>query len=283
MPEFDARSETNLATLRPKAQPHFRALLRALKTYAASHGLDVKIISANRTWAEQDALFAKGRTTPPIGKKYIVTNARGGQSNHNFQIAVDIGLFKDGKYLGESPHYDTMGPLGEALGLEWGGSWHDLSDAPHYQIKTNKKVSVLRELVRTQGWSAVDALIPTFVEPTPTPTPAPTSIPTASIDPVTVFLDNGDGAQKIELDAWFIESRVWVAIRDWTDYFGGSLREKDGKFTLLLNDQSAPITTQIVKERAVAKFADINAVLGWNFSFNGATRPRTLTIHPDKD
>ncbi|MBB6050214.1 M15 family metallopeptidase [Armatimonas rosea] len=278
MPEFDARSETNLATLRPKAQPHFRALLRALKTYATSHGLDVKIISANRTWAEQDALFAKGRTAP--GPK--VTNARGGQSNHNFQIAVDIGLFKDGKYLEESVHYDKMGPLGEALGLEWGGSWHDLSDAPHYQIKTNKKVSVLRELVRTQGWPAIDALIPTFVEH-PSPVPAPTPSPAPTLDPVTVFLDHGDGAKKIELDAWFIESRVWVAIRDWTDYFGGSLLEKDGKYSLLLNDQSAAIKTQVINERTVAKFADINAVLGWNFSFNGAARPRTLTIHPDKD
>jgi peptidoglycan LD-endopeptidase CwlK len=280
MPEFDARSEKNLATLRPKAQPHFRALLRALIAYATSHGLEVKIISANRTWAEQDALFAKGRTTPPIGKKFIVTNARGGQSNHNFQIAVDIGLFKDGKYLEESVHYKKVGALGEELGLEWGGRWKDLPDTPHYQIKTNKKVSVLRELVRTEGWSALDELIPVFVPaPEPEPTPAPVSV----IDPVTIFLDNGDGASKIELDAWFIESRVWVAIRDWTDFFGGSLRERDGKFTLLLNDQSAPITTQIINERAVAKFADINAVLGWNFSFNGAARPRTLTIHPDKD
>lgn len=282
MPEFDARSETNLATLRPKAQPHFRALLRALKTYATSHGLEVKIISADRTWPEQDALFAKGRTTPPIGKKYIVTNARGGQSNHNFQIAVDIGFFKDGDYLAESVHYKKVGELGEALGLEWGGRWKDLPDTPHYQIKTNKKVSVLRELVRTKGWSALDKLIPVFV-PAPEPEPEPTPAPVLVIDPVKVLLDDGDGATEIDLDAWFIESRVWVAIRDWTDFFGGSLRERGGKYTLLLNDQSAPITTQIVNERAVAKFADINAVLGWNFSFNGAARPRTLTIHPDKD
>jgi hypothetical protein len=284
-PEFEERSETNLATLRPKAQPHFRALLRALKTYALEKGLEVKIISANRTWAEQDALFAKGRTKP--GPK--VTNARGGQSNHNYQIAVDIGLFKDGKYLEESVHYSKLGPLGEALGLEWGGRWKDFQDTPHYQIKTGKKISVLRELVRTEGWDALDELIPDFSPapeptpaPTPTPTPAPVPSPVLEPDTVAIFLDRGEGAKKLSLDAWFSESRVWVAIRDWTDFFGGTLIEKNGKFSLLLSGQSTPIPTKIIAERTVAKFADINAVLSWDFSFDGATRPRKLTIHPDR-
>ena len=275
-PEFEERSEKNLATLRPKAQPHFRALLRTLKTYATSKGLEAKIISANRAWAEQDALFAKGRTTE--GPK--VTNARGGQSNHNYQIAVDIGLFENDKYLPESVHYKKMGPLGEALGLEWGGSWKTIKDEPHYQIKTNKRISVLRELVRTDGWSALDALIPTFAatpEPPPTPAPAPVGLP----DTVEVFLDRGEEAKKLSLDAWFVESRVWVAIRDWADFFGGTLIEKNGKFSLLLSGQSTPIPTQIIAEHTAARFADINAVLGWNFSFDGAIRPRKLTIHPD--
>ena len=274
-PEFEERSEKNLATLRPKAQPHFRALLRTLKTYASSKGLEVKIISANRTWAEQDALFAKGRTTE--GPK--VTNARGGQSNHNYQIAVDIGLFENDKYLPESVHYKKIGPLGEALGLEWGGRWSDFPDTPHYQIKTNKRISVLRELVRTDGWGALDALIPPFTAPTPEPASVPK--PTPPPDTVAVFLDRGEGAKILSLDAWFVESRVWVAIRDWVDFFGGTLVEKNGKFSLLLSGQSTPIPTQIIAERTAARFADINAVLGWNFSFDGALRPRALTIHPD--
>jgi D-alanyl-D-alanine carboxypeptidase len=283
-PEFDERSEKNLATLRPKAQPHFRALLRALKSYAASKGLDVKIISANRTWAEQDALYEKGRSKP--GPK--VTNARGGQSNHNYQIAVDIGFFEGGDYLEESVHYKKAGPLGEALGLEWGGRWKDFPDTPHYQIKTGKRISVLRELVRTEGWSALDALIPTFAEPTapeptpkPTPAPKPTPTPAPLQEPVTVSLDRGEGAKVLSLDAWFIESRVWVAIRDWTDYFGGTLVEKNGKFSLLLSGQSTTIATQRIAGRTAAKFADINAVLGWDYTFEGASRPRKLTIHPD--
>ena len=45
----------------------------------------VRITQGLRTIAEQDALYAKGRTTP--GKK--VTNAKGGQSVHNYGFAVD--------------------------------------------------------------------------------------------------------------------------------------------------------------------------------------------------
>ena len=193
---------------------------------------------------------------------------------------MDIGLFENDKYLPESVHYKKMGPLGEALGLEWGGSWKTIKDEPHYQIKTNKRISVLRELVRTDGWSALDALIPTFAatpEPPPTPAPAPVGLP----DTVEVFLDRGEEAKKLSLDAWFVESRVWVAIRDWADFFGGTLVEKNGKFSLLLSGQSTPIPTQIIAEHTAARFADINAVLGWNFSFDGVARPRKFTIHPD--
>ena len=56
---------------------------------------DCKIISGSRTYAEQNVIDAQGRTTP--GK--IVSNAKGGQSLHNFGIAWDVGIFKNGKYL----------------------------------------------------------------------------------------------------------------------------------------------------------------------------------------
>jgi len=44
-----------------------------------------------RSFHEQDDLYAIGRTVP--GK--IVTNAKGGESAHNFALAVDIVLLKD--------------------------------------------------------------------------------------------------------------------------------------------------------------------------------------------
>ncbi len=45
-----------------------------------------------RTNAEQNALFAKGRdhTGKIIDKSQVVTNARAGQSSHNFGLAIDV-------------------------------------------------------------------------------------------------------------------------------------------------------------------------------------------------
>lgn len=123
----DERSEKTIATLLPEVQP----LARALVQKAAVNGITIKIISGHRSYAEQDALYAQGRTAP--GKK--VTNARGGYSNHNFGIAFDVGVFSGRQYLGESPKYKAVGVLGMELGLEWGGKWTSFADEPHFQLR----------------------------------------------------------------------------------------------------------------------------------------------------
>ena len=76
---------------------------------------------------------AKGRTAPGP----VVTRARAGYSLHNFGIAIDLGVFSsDGKkYHEENPLYRELGPLGESLGLEWGGRWKTILDEPHYQFR----------------------------------------------------------------------------------------------------------------------------------------------------
>ena len=128
---FDERSEIQLATLHPEMQKAMRAFLGVAKTICAKVGCDVKIISGARSYMEQDALFAMGRTTP--GKK--VTNAAAGHSNHNFGIAADIGIFRGKEYCDEHPLYHELGTLGKSLGLEWGGDWKSIVDEPHYQLR----------------------------------------------------------------------------------------------------------------------------------------------------
>lgn len=123
----DARSEKVIATLLPEVRPMARALVQK----AAAAGITIRIISGLRTYAEQDALYAQGRTAPGN----VVTNARGGFSNHNFGIAFDIGVFEGNRYLGDSPKYRAVGVLGMDLGLEWGGSWKTIVDQPHYQLR----------------------------------------------------------------------------------------------------------------------------------------------------
>jgi peptidoglycan L-alanyl-D-glutamate endopeptidase CwlK len=123
----DPRSENAIATLLPEVQPIARTLVQR----AAQCGIQIKIISALRSYQEQDILYAQGRTQP--GDK--VTNARGGYSNHNFGIAFDVGVFEGSKYLPDSPKYKAVGVLGMDLGLEWGGNWKTITDQPHFQLR----------------------------------------------------------------------------------------------------------------------------------------------------
>lgn len=118
--KVDDRSERVIATLLPEVQPYARALIAK----AAANGITIKVISGLRTYGEQNDLYAQGRTKP--GK--IVTNARGGYSNHNFGIAFDIGVFEGSRYLDDSPKYKAVGALGRDLGLEWGGNWKTIQD-----------------------------------------------------------------------------------------------------------------------------------------------------------
>ena len=138
MPQFDARSEKNINTLVPKAQEKARAFLQAVR----DAGINAKIIDGSRTFKEQDALFAIGRTKPG----HIVTNAKGGFSNHNFGVAWDIGIFDGTKFVTESSRYDKAGKIGKTLGLEWGGDFNSITDKPHFQCKTGKTTAALRKL-----------------------------------------------------------------------------------------------------------------------------------------
>ena len=140
---LDERTEKNIATLHPKAQAKAREFMAQAVPLMEQLGAQVKIISGNRTYAEQDALYAQGRTKAGS----IVTNARAGASNHNFGTAWDVGIFKDGKYLDDSPLYKTLGKVGQSLGLEWGGAWKSISDEPHFEVKTGLTMAEKRARV----------------------------------------------------------------------------------------------------------------------------------------
>ncbi|MGY6275050.1 M15 family metallopeptidase [Methylomonas sp. MgM2] len=135
---FDSRSERSIATLNPKAQRLARIFLKKV----LNAGIEARIISGTRTYDEQNALFRKGRFGNP---KPIVTKAKGGHSNHNFGIAWDIGIFKNGAYLGESPLYDKAAEVALEPELEWGGNWKSFKDKPHYQLATGLMLASVRE------------------------------------------------------------------------------------------------------------------------------------------
>jgi peptidoglycan L-alanyl-D-glutamate endopeptidase CwlK len=140
---FDERTERNIASLHPRAQEKAREFMQLAVPLMKRYGLDVRIISGLRTFAEQDALYAQGRTA----KGRIVTNARAGFSNHNFGTAFDIGLFEGKKYLDESPKYKELGQAGKSLGLVWGGDFKSIKDEPHFEIPTGLTLAEMRKRI----------------------------------------------------------------------------------------------------------------------------------------
>jgi peptidoglycan LD-endopeptidase CwlK len=150
---IDPRSQKVLLSLDAKAVPMFCQFLKLAKATAATLGCDYVLIGGQRSWEEQDALYAQGRTTP--GKK--VTNARGGYSNHNFKIAGDCGAFRAGIYLDEKEPataakvHKACSEHAKACGLEWGGSWQGFKDLPHYEVATGLSMAAKRKLFREKG------------------------------------------------------------------------------------------------------------------------------------
>ena len=117
----------------------------------------VRITQGLRTFAEQDGLYAQGRTKP--GKK--VTNAKGGQSIHNYGFAVDICLIIDGKTASWDTTKDWDGDkqadwmevvvIFKKNGWNWGGDWRTLKDMPHFDKKGFSDWKTLSKLKRDKN------------------------------------------------------------------------------------------------------------------------------------
>jgi len=244
---MDTRTAKYIETLHPNARDWAKAFLLAVSdSDILPLGHTVRIVSGNRTWAEQDALYAQGRTKP--GR--TVTNARGGQSNHNFGLAFDVGVFKGEKYLGESPIYEKLGPVGEGIGLEWGGRWKSRVDRPHYQVKTGLSVSSLRALM-LRG------------EPLPVPAYGGSAKPPLS-DEVDVY----DGCARTGIEAFLSDGRVWVGLRKFVDRFGGKiLQATSSNYVVELDDERITLSGTLRDGSGYVKFADLNRVLGWGYTY----------------
>lgn len=111
-------------------QPYVEYLANKFLEKCASQNFPVVIYYTLRTIQEQNNLYAQGRTKP--GK--IVTNAKGGQSYHNYGLAFDAAPLVNGQIdWNNEALYRKMGSIGQSVGLEWGGSWVSFKDTPHFQ------------------------------------------------------------------------------------------------------------------------------------------------------
>lgn len=112
-----------------KVHPLLQA--RVLRFFARleEKGMTPRITQGLRTIEEQNELYAQGRTKPGA----IVTNAKGGQSWHNYGMAVDIAFLNPNGSVDFAVSKE-VGKIGQECMLEWGGAWTSFKDMPHFQI-----------------------------------------------------------------------------------------------------------------------------------------------------
>lgn len=121
--------------------PKVAALCRQFIAECAKHGIDVLITSTYRDAESQDALYAQGRTAP--GKK--VTNAKAGQSFHNYRCAFDFVPIVNGKAdWANAKTFHRCGEIAEAVGLEWAGRWKKFNELAHCQFTNGLSLAELK-------------------------------------------------------------------------------------------------------------------------------------------
>lgn len=134
---FTKRTVENLAGLNAHARERIEELMEQAQPILDAAGVRLEVISGLRSWQQQAALYAKGRTQP--GRK--VTNAPPGSSWHNYGLAVDFGIFRGSTYLDEAEPrttdrlYREIAVIARNLGVEWAGDWKTFQETPHFQYR----------------------------------------------------------------------------------------------------------------------------------------------------
>ena len=96
-------------------------------------GVRLRFAYVYRSIAEQNVLY---------NQRPKVTNAKGGQSIHNYSLAFDYvimldkdnnGTFETIEWDMKSPYHKVVVDYFQSKGYEWGGSWKSFKDYPHFQ------------------------------------------------------------------------------------------------------------------------------------------------------
>lgn len=137
---MDKVTEERINLLHPSVRQEVEKIIKECDE-ALTGRAKIRISQGLRTNAEQNALYAQGRTV----KGKVVTKAKGGQSIHNYGLAVDIVLIIDGKTAswdtakdwdndGVADWYECV-KIFARHGWDWGGNWKTFKDLPHFEKK----------------------------------------------------------------------------------------------------------------------------------------------------
>lgn len=104
----------------------------------------VQITSGYRSFAEQNKLYAQGRTDK---SKPIVTNARAGESLHNYGLAVDYVIVSDDgrrTIWTVNSKWKRVAAIAKSLGFAWGGDFSSFRDYPHLEMTGGLSIKELQ-------------------------------------------------------------------------------------------------------------------------------------------
>jgi peptidoglycan LD-endopeptidase CwlK len=129
---MDKATQDKIMKLHPSVRVEMINIIKEINSKLTGRS-KVRISQGLRTFAEQNALF---------NQKPKVTNAKGGQSVHNYGFAVDIVLIIDGKTASWDTHkdwdndkvadWDECVKVFAKYGWSWGGTWTSFKDMPHF-------------------------------------------------------------------------------------------------------------------------------------------------------
>jgi len=124
---------SKIDTLHPLIREEVRALVNKINTEILKSNVKMVVTQGLRTFAEQDALY---KQVPKV------TNAKGGQSIHNYGLAFDFCLAEAGKTIWDvAKDFDgdkvadwmEVVKVFKDAGYTWGGDFRSIHDAPHFE------------------------------------------------------------------------------------------------------------------------------------------------------
>jgi len=120
------------------------------------HKLSMHITEGFRTFKRQQALYDIGRNK--AGGR-TVTNARPGESFHQYGCALDVCFAGPDAYLEEDDKGDffwkEFGRFSKAHGFVWGGDFTYILDKPHVQLTYGLTLPEIQTLYKGGGPSAI--------------------------------------------------------------------------------------------------------------------------------
>jgi len=121
--------------------PHVKTLTETFLEKCKAEGIEVLITSTYRDLESQNDLYEQGRSKPGS----IVTNAKAGQSFHNYRLAFDFCPVVNGKAMwSEIKLFERCGAIAESIGLEWAGRWKGFKELAHCQATGGLSLAQLK-------------------------------------------------------------------------------------------------------------------------------------------